>query len=66
MDIQSNIFLASLATVLLVDKLVLSRFFPALRFKEWRATANVIKFVVWPVALFRIGEYPCDHAATTS
>lgn len=58
MDIQSNIFLASLATVLLVDKLLLNRFFPALRFQQWRFTANLIKFVAWPVALFRLGEYP--------
>ena len=43
--------LGSIATVLLVDKIVLNRFFPRIRFKKWRLTANLIKFIVWPMAI---------------
>jgi hypothetical protein len=33
MELQSTIFVSSLATVLLVDRLIVNRFFPRVRFQ---------------------------------
>lgn len=49
---QANVYLGCLASVVVVDKLVLNKFFPTLRFKTWRLTANVIKYIFWPFAIF--------------
>lgn len=54
---RAHILLGSIATVLLVDKIVLNRFFPKIRFKEWRLTANLIKFIFWPMAIAQPIEY---------
>jgi hypothetical protein len=56
MELQSAIFVGSIATVFLFDKLVLNKFFPRIRFREWRLTANLIKFIFWPTCLFKVAE----------
>jgi hypothetical protein len=53
MDKQANIYIGCFLTVFLVDRILLNRFLPGLRFKEWRLTANLIKFGIWPFALFK-------------
>lgn len=55
-DVEANIYLGALVTVLLVDWVVLKRVAPGFRFKEWRLTAWIMKLAVWPYALFSVGE----------
>lgn len=56
MEIQSALYVGSMVGVFLFDKLILNRFYPRLRFQEWRLTANVIKFAFWPICIFRVAE----------
>jgi hypothetical protein len=66
MELQSSIFVGSIAAVVLADRLILNRYFPRLRFRQWRLTANLIKFLFWPTCLFKAAEYARPHTATST
>ena len=63
MDTQANTFIGCFIGVFLFDRIVLNRYFPDIRFRKWRLTANLIKFIFWPFALFKPIEYPSSHSA---
>lgn len=60
---KTDILLSCIAGVFIVDKLILNRFFPKLRFKEWRLTANLLKFIVWPSLIYQPLRYASFHAS---
>ena len=57
LNVQSNIFIGCVVGVFLFDRFILNRFAPQIRFQEWRLTANILKFVLWPSAIFQVFEY---------
>jgi hypothetical protein len=53
---QANVYIGCLASVVVFDKLILDKLLPNFRFKQWRLTANIIKYVFWPFAVFNPAE----------
>ena len=62
MNTQANTYIGCFIGVFLFDRFVLNRYFPEIRFRKWRLTANLIKFMIWPFALFKPIEYPSSHS----
>lgn len=56
MEVQTIIFFSSVVGVFLFDKIILNRFYPNFRFREWRLTANLIKYIFWPTCIFNAFE----------
>lgn len=63
---QSNLFIASVIGVFVVDRYAVNRWLPSIRFKKWRLTANLIKFFVWPYIIYKFAEYLSHYSVSTT